>query len=82
MLNSAVDTKSDAVTGTCRNSVTPFLSLTSVRYEFINAAHSLKNFLAVSDDKEKLASIIAPNFVRDYWSSFEVIEAKKIWKKL
>ena len=50
--------------------------------EFINAAHSLKNFLAVSDDKEKLASIIAPNFDRDYWSSFEVKEAKKIWKKL
>ena len=47
-----------------------------------NAAHSLKNFLAVSDDKEKLASIIAPNFDRDYWSSFEVKEAKKIWKKL
>lgn len=57
-------------------------NLTVLLNELVNAAHCLRNFLAISSDKEKLASTVVPNFDNNYWSLFEVEEAKKIWKKL
>ena len=50
--------------------------------QLVNAATVLKNFLNLSDDKEKLASVCVPNFDTAYWSERELQEAQKIWKEL